>query len=211
MQAGSGCEWNPLWFTSISPHAGLCLSQPHCVLFSLGDLEVSNSAIQIHCICYTLSSRPPVSPLPLLMPTSFSFLLTFPPFPASVLLPNLISAYFSHLLSDPICSILLLSITVPLLPDHISLRASSCLFLPFLLFAPSLFLPFYNCFLFYLIYFYYSLFTRLLFFLSLFLYLIPYSAIVPCPLISFTYSHFPTCSPPRECLEAPSVSPLGVK
>lgn len=73
----------------------LCLA----VLFSSGDLEVSNSAIQIRCVCYILSSTLPISPL----------LLTFSSFPLSfTLLPshhlflsflNLISASF---LSSPV-------------------------------------------------------------------------------------------------------------
>lgn len=115
----------PAWFTSISPHAGLCLSLPHCVLFSSGDLEVSDSAIQIHCARYILCSNPSTYPLLFPQPPHSSSLLSF--YSASLFLshPKISSQLiFSHLLSNPVCTILQLSPVVHPLPDHITLWAS---------------------------------------------------------------------------------------
>lgn len=205
MQAGSGCEWNPLWFTSISPHAGLCLSQPHCVLFSLGDLEVSNSAIQIHCICHTLSFSPPVSPLLLLMPPYSSFLLRLSLFPSSFLLPRSHLCQFFLSFVYLVCFFLLPSITILNLPDHIShMVILVSFFFPLLIFSLSVFLLFFSSSLPLLpdLNFYYHLLIYLIFFVLAFFHLKTIlhsqcSTIFPCPL-----NYCPVCihHPTNICL-----------
>lgn len=50
MSAAPGCLRGSSQFTSISPHAGLRLPLPRCVRISWRDLEVSNSAVQTHCV-----------------------------------------------------------------------------------------------------------------------------------------------------------------
>ena len=111
---------NPVRFTSISPHAGLCLFLPRCVLFPSGDLEVSHSSIQIHCVCYILSASPPVSPLFLLRPplSSFPSVLLYSPFLSQLI--------FSHLQSNPVL-IILLSLIVPLVYFLSSFLSPLCL------------------------------------------------------------------------------------
>lgn len=93
-----GLPLSPLMQGSFFP----CLA----VLFSPGDLEVSNSAIQIHCVHHILSSPPILLYLLPSSPSPASSRSIFPQFYSTSLLlslllsfHNLISAYF---LSSPV-------------------------------------------------------------------------------------------------------------
>lgn len=106
-EGGSRCALplSPLMQGSVS----LCLA----VLFSSGDLEVSNSAIQIHCARYTLSSNPPISPLLLTFsslfvssPPRISSLLIFLPYnPVCTILPLSPPLFLSYLITSPRASV----------------------------------------------------------------------------------------------------------
>ncbi len=93
------------------------------VLFSSGDLEVSNSAIQIHCVRYTLPSNPPISPLLLTLsclPT-LHFFLFFALLPSSRL-------FFSQLSLFSLITCLIL---------FVLFSRSSSLFLCYLITSPQ--------------------------------------------------------------------------
>ena len=147
LRVGSQCALplSPLMQGSVF----LCLA----VLFSSGDLEVSNSAIQIHCVRFILSSNPPISPLLLTfscLPAPHFFPQFFTPRPSSrlvFLLPRSRLRLFS-LISCLILFVLFSPALPPLFLSYLITSSQAAMFFSHsfpLLFFVTLPLPFSSC------------------------------------------------------------------